>query len=96
VREFGIRRALGAREANIMRLVVKQALGLIALGLGLGLAGAAAFAHLLKTFLFQVGPLDPIVFVAVPLFLAAVILLASYVPARRAAKIDPMVALRCE
>ncbi|MBN1505962.1 MAG: ABC transporter permease [Sedimentisphaerales bacterium] len=96
VREFGIRRALGAREATIIRLVVRQALWLVAVGLSLGLAGAAAFARLLKTFLFQVQPLDPVIFAAVPVFLAAVILLASYVPARRAARIDPMVALRCE
>jgi len=96
VREFGIRLALGARQTNIMRLVVRQALWLIIVGLGLGLAGAAAFVGVLKTFLFEVKPLDPAIFIAMPAFLAAVVLVASYLPARRAARIDPMAALRCE
>jgi putative ABC transport system permease protein len=96
VREFGIRLALGARQANIMRLVLRQALWLITIGLGLGLAGSMAFARILRTFLFQVEPLDPAVFLGVPVLLTAAVLLASYLPARRAARIDPMAALRCE
>jgi putative ABC transport system permease protein len=70
VREFGIRRSLGAREEAIIRLVMRQALWLIVGGLGLGLAGATAVTRLLKTFLFQVQPLDPVVVVGVPAFFA--------------------------
>lgn len=96
VREFGIRIALGAQRANILRLVVRQALWLMMIGLGLGLAGAVALTRVLRTFLFKVEPLDTSTFAIVSLFLACVVLVASYVPARRATKIDPMTALRYE
>jgi putative ABC transport system permease protein len=96
VREFGIRLAVGAQRSDVARLVIRQALGLVATGLGLGLCGALALTWVLKSFLFQVGTLDPATFVCVSVFLGGVALLASYFPARRAAKVDPMVALRYE
>jgi putative ABC transport system permease protein len=96
VREFGIRLAVGAERADILRLVVGQALWLVAIGLGLGLCGALALTRVLKSFLFQVGTMDLATYVAVSVFLGGVALLASYVPARRAARVDPMVALRYE
>ncbi len=96
IREFGIRIAVGARGADILQLVVRQALWLVAVGLALGLLGAVVLTRVLRTFLFEVEPLDPLTFVCVSAFLAVVALLASYLPARRAARIDPMVALRYE
>ena len=96
VREFGIRIAVGAQRGDILQLVVRQALWLVAVGLGIGLCGALALTRALKSFLFQVGTMDLATYVAVSVFLAGVALFASYVPARRAAKVDPMVALRYE
>jgi putative ABC transport system permease protein len=96
IREFGIRMALGAPRGNILQLVVRQALWLVGIGLALGLAGAVAFTRVLRTLLFQVEPLDLPTFISVSIFLAAVALLACYLPARRAARIDPMTALRYE
>jgi putative ABC transport system permease protein len=96
VREFGIRMAVGARRVNILQLVVRQALRLVVLGIGLGLCGALALTRVLKSFLFQVEIMDPVTIIGVSIFLGSVTLLASYIPARRAAKIDPMEALRYE
>ena len=96
VREFGIRIAVGAQRLDILQLVVGRVLWLVAVGLGLGLIGSAVFTRVLRTFLFEVEPLDPLTFVSVSVFLASVALLASYIPARRAARIDPMEALRYE
>jgi putative ABC transport system permease protein len=94
--EFGIRLAVGAQRADILRLVARQAFWLVAIGLGLGLCGALTLTRVLKSFLFQVGTTDPLTFAAVSVFLAGVALMASYVPARRAARVDPTVALRYE
>jgi len=96
VREFGIRIAVGAQCLDILHLVVRQVLWLVIVGIGLGLIGAVVFTRVLRTFLFEVEPLDPLTFISVSIFLGCVALLASYIPARRAAKIDPMVALRYE
>jgi len=94
--EIGIRVALGARRRDVLTMVIKQAMGLALFGAVAGLATALVLARLLKNLLFGVGAADPLTFVAVAVVLLSVALLASFVPARRAAKVDPMEALRCE
>jgi predicted permease len=96
IREIGIRMALGAQRADVMGLVLGQSAVLTALGIFLGLTGAAALSRYLDKMLFGLKPLDPATFIAVSLFFGVVATLASYVPARRATKVDPLVALRCE
>jgi len=95
-RELGIRMALGASRAEVLRLVVQQGLRVTLLGVGLGLAASFAVTRLIATMLFDVSPTDVVTFPAVPLLLAAAALGASYLPALRATRIDPMVALRYE
>jgi putative ABC transport system permease protein len=95
-REIGIRVALGAQSADVLRLVVGQGLRLVALGLAVGLMAALALMRLMKKLLFEVSATDPMTFVGVATLLALVALLACWVPARRATKVDPMIALRCE
>jgi putative ABC transport system permease protein len=94
--EIGVRIALGASAGSILRLILGQGLALAGLGLLLGLAAATASARLLTSMLFEVKPNDPLTYFAVAGLLGMVALLASYVPARRASKINPMTALRCE
>ena len=94
--EIGIRMALGARRAQVLGLVLRRGLVLTAVGVALGLAAAAAATRLLQGMLFGVTPLDPKTFAAVSASFGLVATLASYVPARRATKVDPMVALRSE
>jgi putative ABC transport system permease protein len=94
--EIGVRRALGAGTAGVMRLVLAQALGLAVLGVAIGLAGALAISRILRTMLFGITATDAVTFVSVAAGLLAVAFLASYLPARRAARIDPMRALRYE
>ena len=95
-RELGIRTALGADSSRLLRLVVRQGMAPVLLGVALGAAGALAGGRVLRSLLFGVGVADPATFVAVTLFLLGVALLASYLPARRASRSDPMVALRSE
>src|SRR5262249_4906936 len=94
--EMGVRVALGATRMNIFGLVLGQSLRLILTGLALGIAASLALAHLMTGFLYGVTANDPLTFLAVSLLLIITGLLAGYFPARRAAKVDPMVALRSE
>ncbi|SPE36297.1 conserved membrane hypothetical protein [Candidatus Sulfopaludibacter sp. SbA3] len=94
--EIGLRMALGASQVNVLTLVLWQGLVYVAIGLALGLVGAFAATRLLTSMLFEVKPTDPATYAAVAVILAAVALAASYIPARRAARVDPLIALRQE
>lgn len=94
--ELGLRMALGARPSDVLRLVLGQALSLVALGLGLGAAGALGVARLLSSALYEVSPNDPATLGLVALVLGGVSLLACWLPARRATRVSPMAALRSE
>jgi putative ABC transport system permease protein len=95
-REFGIRLSIGATRLDVLRLVLGRAALLIAVGTMLGLGASVLLVRLIANLLFGTAPLDRLTFAAVPFVLAAVALLASYIPARRATLVDPIVALRCE
>ena len=95
-REIGVRMALGAQRGAVVALVVRQGAGLVAAGTLLGLLVSAASVRLLDSFVFGVATDDPLTLVAAPLVLAGVALLACWLPGRRAARIDPMDALRVE
>jgi putative ABC transport system permease protein len=95
-REIGLRIALGAPGAKVLGLVVGQAMRILAVGIGIGLLGALAATRLLRSSLYGVGAADPLTFTAAALVFAGVALVASYLPARRAARVDPMIALRTE
>ncbi|MGH7620089.1 MAG: ABC transporter permease [Gemmatimonadaceae bacterium] len=94
--EIGVRVALGAQRGNVLRLVVGQGAVLGALGIGIGLVGALSVTRFLRTMLFGVSPFDPASFIGVAAVLSVIALLASYIPARRAARVDPVEALRHE
>ena len=94
--EIGLRMALGADTGDVLRLVLRQGLALAAAGLAIGLAGAFAASRLLTSMLFEVKPNDPLTYAGVAALLGLVALAASYIPARRAARTDPLIALRQE
>ena len=96
VSEIGIRIALGAQVKDVLRLIIGQGMKFVTLGVSIGLAGALALTQLIAHLLFNVSATDPLTFVVVAALLIVVALLACWIPARRAAKVDPMVALRCE
>ena len=95
-REIGIRLALGAQRSELRWMFVRSALVLTGLGVAIGLGAAAGLTRLMKSLLFGISPLDPVTYVSIPLVLVACAVVASYLPARRAAGVDPVEALRSE
>jgi putative ABC transport system permease protein len=96
LRDIGIRMALGARGSDVARMVAGQGLGITLIGVGIGLGAAFGLTRLMSSLLFQVDPIEPVTFTAVPLFLVAVALVAAWLPARRATKVDPVIVLKEE
>jgi putative ABC transport system permease protein len=94
--EIGIRMALGAERGAVLGLILRRGIVLMTIGITLGLAGAAGLNRYLSGMLFYLTPLDPATYAAVAVLFAAVALAASYLPARRATQVDPVVALRCD
>jgi len=95
-REIGVRMALGARPSDVLRFIVRQGVGLSAVGAAFGILGALGATRYLASLLYGVRPFDPLTFLSVALLLGLVALAACYIPARRASHLDPMVALRYE
>jgi putative ABC transport system permease protein len=95
-REIGIRMALGAQRADMLRMILRQSLTIVAIGLGIGLVSALIVTRLMSALLFGVGSADLFTYATVLLILGFAALLASYIPARRAMNVDPIVALRYE
>jgi len=95
-KEFGVRMALGASRGDILRLVLESGGRLLLIGLVIGLAASVALAQIVNSRVFNVPMLDPLALIAAALLLSAAALAACFIPSRRATKVDPMVALRCE
>jgi ABC-type antimicrobial peptide transport system permease subunit len=95
-REIGIRIALGASPARVVRMVVNEGVAMVAMGIGIGVVGAIALTQLMRALLFDTKSTDPMTYILVTLVLAAVALVASSVPALRAANVDPSLAMRAE
>jgi putative ABC transport system permease protein len=95
-REIGVRIALGASAGDVVGMVIQKGMALVSVGMGVGLAVALALTRLLQTLLFEVSAVDPLTYLGVAAALGAVALIACYAPARRAARIDPVTAIRCE
>ena len=95
-REVGLRVALGAHRSDVLSLLLRRALGVTTAGVALGLAGSLALTRLLTAFLFQISPADPMTYAAIAIVFVVVALAASYVPVRRAMRVDPMTVLRHE
>jgi ABC-type antimicrobial peptide transport system permease subunit len=95
-REIGIRMSLGAQRHHVLRLFLGQGMAVTLLGIAIGLGGAWAATRIMRSLLYSVSPTDPFVFLSVPLAFAAVALVASLVPARKAARVNPVIALRSE
>src|SRR5262249_34988317 len=94
--EIGVRVALGAQPSDVLRLVLGQGAGMASIGIGIGLIGALGLTRLTSTLLYGIGPSDPATFVSISALVVLITLLASYIPARRAVKVDPVAALRYE
>jgi len=95
-RELGLRMALGATHQNVLRMILREGLSVVLIGIGLGLVEALLLARWIKSLLFGIAPADPVTFLSVGILLTLVALAACYIPARRAVRVDPMVALRHE
>ena len=95
-REIGIRMALGAKRGDVLRMILGQGMRVSAVGIAMGLAIALGLTRLLRTLLFEVSATDPITFVLVAMMMSLIALMACYLPARRATRVDPLVALRDE
>jgi putative ABC transport system permease protein len=94
--EIGIRVAIGATRQNILNLVLREALTLLGISLVIGVAGALAVGRMMRSMLFETSPTNPLILAIVALLVSVVAIAASYLPARRATNVDPMIALRCE
>ena len=94
--EIGVRMSLGAQRRDVFKLIVQQALRLTLIGVAIGLAGAFALTRVMRTLLFEVSAADPVTFAVIPLLIAVVALFACWIPARRATKVDPIIALKSE
>jgi putative ABC transport system permease protein len=94
--EIGVRMALGASRTDVLHLVLNRGLMLTLAGVGIGVVGALALARFIESLLYEIPPRDPLTYVVVCVTLGAVALLASYIPALRATRVDPMIALRYE